>query len=36
MIPGAGEVIAQYLDRSVVEYPHALYITPLGLAWSNL
>jgi ethanolamine utilization protein EutJ len=35
MTPGAGGVIAQYLERTVVEYPHALYITPLGLAWSS-
>lgn len=34
MIPGAGEVIGQYLERTVVEYPHALYITPLGIALS--
>lgn len=36
MCPGAGSVISQYLERAVVEYPHALYITPLGLAWSSL
>ena len=35
MTPGAGGVIAQYLERPVVEYPHALHITPLGLAWSS-
>ena len=35
MCPGAAGVIAQYLERTVVEYPHALYITPLGLAWSS-
>lgn len=35
MSPGAGGVISQYLERTVVEYPHALYITPLGLAWSS-
>src|SRR5207237_602317 len=34
MIPGAGEVIAQYLERPVVEYPHALYVTPFGIARS--
>lgn len=34
MIPGAGEVISQYLERPVVEYPHALYITPFGIARS--
>ena len=36
MCVGAGGVISQYLERTVVEYPHALYITPLGLAWSSL
>ena len=36
MCAGAGSVISQYLERTVVEYPHALYITPLGLAWSSL
>ena len=36
MCSGAGSVISQYLERTVVEYPHALYITPLGLAWSSL
>lgn len=35
MCAGAGDVISQYLERAVVEYPHALYITPLGLAWSS-
>ncbi len=35
MSAGAGGVISQYLEREVVEYPHALYITPLGLAWSS-
>ncbi|MCY4631830.1 MAG: ethanolamine utilization protein EutJ [bacterium] len=35
MLPGAAEVVSQYLAREVVEYPHALYITPLGLAWSS-
>jgi ethanolamine utilization protein EutJ len=35
MIRGAGDVIAQYLDRPVVEYPHALLITPFGIARSN-
>jgi ethanolamine utilization protein EutJ len=34
MIPGAGEVIAHYLERPVVEYPHALLITPFGIARS--
>ena len=36
MTPGAGGVISQYLERTVVEYPDALYITPLGLAWSSI
>ncbi len=35
MLPGAAEIVSQYLERAVVEYPHALYITPLGLAWSS-
>lgn len=34
MIDGAGEVVARYLERPVVEYPHALYITPFGIARS--
>lgn len=34
MIPGAADVVADYLGRPVVEYPHALYITPLGIARS--
>jgi ethanolamine utilization protein EutJ len=36
MIGGAGEVIAQYLERPIVEYPHALLITPFGIARSTL
>jgi ethanolamine utilization protein EutJ len=36
MIGGAGEVIAHYLERPVVEYPHALLITPFGIARSHL
>lgn len=36
MIRGAGDVIAQYLERPVVEYPHALLITPFGIARSGL
>jgi ethanolamine utilization protein EutJ len=36
MIRGAGDVIAQYLERPVVEYPHALLITPFGIARSSL
>ncbi len=34
MIPGAGDVIARYLEREVVTYPHALLITPVGIARS--
>ena len=32
MIPGAAEVVAGYLGRETVSYPHALLITPLGIA----
>lgn len=32
MIPGAAEVISSYLGRQAVSYPHALLITPLGIA----
>lgn len=35
MIGGAGQVIAHYLERPVVEYPHALLITPFGIARSS-
>jgi len=34
MIPGADAVLAGYLERTVVTYPHALLITPLGIARS--
>ncbi len=34
MIPGAGDVLARYLGRRVVTYPHALLITPIGIARS--
>jgi ethanolamine utilization protein EutJ len=34
MFPGAGEIVADYLGRDVVEYDHALFITPLGIARS--
>ncbi len=34
MIPGAGDVLAHYLERPVVTYPHALLITPVGIARS--
>jgi ethanolamine utilization protein EutJ len=32
MIPGAAAVVARYLGRETVSYPHALLITPLGIA----
>lgn len=34
MITGAGDVLAKYLERTVVTYPHALLITPIGIARS--
>ncbi|WP_226370321.1 ethanolamine utilization protein EutJ [Pseudonocardia oceani] len=34
MITGAGDVLAEYLERTVVTYPHALLITPIGIARS--
>jgi ethanolamine utilization protein EutJ len=34
MIPGAAEIVRQYLGCDVVEYPHALFITPFGIALS--
>jgi ethanolamine utilization protein EutJ len=34
MIPGAAEVVRQYLGCDVIEYPHALLITPFGIALS--
>ncbi|WP_395727553.1 ethanolamine utilization protein EutJ [Nakamurella sp.] len=34
MIPGAGDVLARYLERTVITYPHALLITPIGIARS--
>lgn len=34
MLPGADRVIASYLGRTVVTHPHALLITPLGIARS--
>lgn len=34
MVPGAGAVVSRYLDHEVVEYPHALLITPFGIAMS--
>lgn len=32
MIAGARDVLATYLERTVVTYPHALLITPVGIA----
>lgn len=34
MLPGAAEVLAKYLERPVMTYPHALLITPVGIARS--
>ena len=34
MLPGAGDVLARYLERTVISYPHALLITPVGIARS--
>jgi ethanolamine utilization protein EutJ len=34
MIPGADDVLAKYLERPVMTYPHALLITPIGIARS--
>lgn len=34
MHAGAGDVLAAYLERTVVSYPHALLITPIGIARS--
>ena len=34
MIAGAGVVLSTYLKRDVRIYPHALYITPIGIARS--
>lgn len=35
MVPGAGNVVARYLGHTVAEYPHALLITPFGIAMSS-
>lgn len=35
MIAGAGDVLATYLERPVVTYPHSLLITPVGIAGSS-
>lgn len=34
MVPGAGAVVSQYIGHEVAEYPHALLITPFGIALS--
>lgn len=34
MLAGAGTVLATYLGRDVMTYPHALLITPIGIARS--
>lgn len=34
MLPGAGDVLARYLERTVITYPHALLVTPVGIARS--
>lgn len=34
MLPGTGDVLAAYLERTVITYPHALLITPVGIARS--
>lgn len=34
MIAGADAVLARYLERTVVSYPHALLVTPVGIARS--
>lgn len=34
MITGADAVLAKYLERKVMSYPHALLITPIGIARS--
>lgn len=32
MLPGTGDVLAAYLERTVITYPHALLVTPIGIA----
>jgi ethanolamine utilization protein EutJ len=34
MVPGAGDVVSKYMGHEVAEYPHALLITPFGIALS--
>lgn len=33
MVPGTGAIISGYLDHPVVEYDHALLVTPFGIAF---
>ena len=35
MTPGAGRIVENYLDRPVVEHPHSMLVTPLGIALSH-
>jgi ethanolamine utilization protein EutJ len=35
MVPGARQVVADYLGRTVYDYPHGLLVTPLGIARSS-
>jgi ethanolamine utilization protein EutJ len=32
MLPGAAAIVSEYLGRETISYPHALLITPLGIA----
>jgi ethanolamine utilization protein EutJ len=32
MLPGAAAIVGEYLGRQTISYPHALLITPLGIA----
>lgn len=34
MCPGAGRIVSRYLDHPVIEHPHALLVTPFGIALS--
>jgi hypothetical protein len=34
MCPGAGQIVSRYLGHPVVEHPHALLVTPFGIALS--
>jgi ethanolamine utilization protein EutJ len=34
MCPGAGQIVSRYLDHPVMEHPHALLVTPFGIALS--